>query len=86
MRVFGLGVRRLLAPVIAGWAPALAVGGVELLVRVAVPSALAPWQTLAMQLGCGGAVYLSLMWRSESEIALAAKARLHRLAPVGGAR
>jgi hypothetical protein len=72
----------LLAPVVAEWGPALAVGAAELLVRLLSPSSLVAWQVLALQLGLGGAVYLVMMWRSESEVALIAKAKLRRFAEV----
>jgi PST family polysaccharide transporter len=81
-RILGIPLPKLLAPIVAEWGPAVAVGAAELLVRLLAPSSLVAWQILALQLGLGGAVYIVTMWRSDSEVALMVKAKIRRFAEV----
>ena len=81
-RVLGLPLKTLVLPVIRGWGPAAATGAGELLVRVVLPKDLAPWEVLVLQLAVGALIYLAMMWRSDSEVATAAKARLQRFITV----
>ena len=79
-RVLELPLRELLLPAIAGWAPCAAIAAAELAVRFLAPSGLPAWQELGLQLCAGGLVYLAVMWRSDSELAVLARTRLRRFA------
>jgi O-antigen/teichoic acid export membrane protein len=79
-RILQLPLKHLLWPAIAGWGPGLAIAAGELLVRFLVPGSMPAWQVLSLQLCAGGILYLAAMSRSDDEIAMAAKARLRRLA------
>lgn len=81
-RLLGIPLLKLLGPVVAGWGPAVATGAAELLVRLAAPGHLSAWSILALQLAAGGFVYLVLMWRSQSEVAILAKERLRRFVAI----
>jgi O-antigen/teichoic acid export membrane protein len=91
-RILELPLSQLLRPAIAGWVSCAAIAAAELLVRVAVPPETPAWQVLILQLCAGGVVYLAVMWRSRSEVAVAAKDRVRRLVTMrqrpsaGGAR
>jgi PST family polysaccharide transporter len=82
-RMFRLRLKDLLRPVIAGWAPAIALAAGELAVRFLAPGDLAPWAVLLFQLACGGALYSVVMWRSDSEIATAIRSRLRHVFAIG---
>ena len=78
-RTLGIPLVTLLGPIVGGWGPAFATAAAELVVRLVAPHGLTAWQVLTLQLCAGGAVYVGLMYRSDSEVALLAKARLRRL-------
>ena len=78
-RILGVPLSNLLLPIIAGWGPAAAAAGGELIVRLSMPSGATALEVLTLQLAVGGAIYLTAMWRSNSEIAVAARARVRRL-------
>jgi PST family polysaccharide transporter len=78
-RILKLPLRQLLLPAVAGWLPCAGIAAAELLVRFLAPAQLRTWQLLLLQLLAGGIVYLAVMWRSDSELAVEARARLRRL-------
>ena len=75
-RIFRLPMRAVLGAVVSGWAPGLAIAMGELCVRLLAPAHLPAWEVLALQLAVGAALYVGAMWRSDSEIAVAAKGRV----------
>jgi O-antigen/teichoic acid export membrane protein len=83
-RVLGVPTRKLLLPVVTASGPGLLIASGELVVRFAMPSETRPWVVLALQLFVGGALYLATMWRSDSELAQAGRARIRRLVAYRG--
>jgi O-antigen/teichoic acid export membrane protein len=79
-KVLTVPVRSLLLPAISGWAPAAAIFAGELLVRFLLPAGVHPWQVLTLQLAAGAALYVAVIWRTDSEASRAAKSGVRRLA------
>jgi O-antigen/teichoic acid export membrane protein len=78
-RIWGVPTRRLLLPIVTASGPGLLIAAGELAVRFAVPSETRPSVVLALQLLVGGGLYVAAMWRSDSELAQAGRARITQL-------
>jgi O-antigen/teichoic acid export membrane protein len=78
-RILRVPTRQLLLPVVTASGPGLLVAAGELAVRFAMPSETRPSVVLALQLLVGGGLYVAAMWRSDSELAVAGRARIRHL-------